>query len=207
MSVCKAVVICPGVVRIEYKRRALAGSSSLDAAPVTGLLFFYAPVCCLADCCAAEISPLVLFGGTDRIWLAVYGLLFRRVSVTWVMATDSTAATGGRAGITFDVELVVPWDVPEAVVDLYSDGVMKLDMVPDVLGLTGRRPGAAVVRVLQGRDVRSVRALVPDPRGLEWGFHDVTFVDMGDLPEPSMSMMHGVEGHATGLHGSCPGGA
>ena len=30
--------------------------------------------------------------------------------------------------------------------------------------------------------------LVPDPRGLEQGFHDVTIVDMGDLHEPSVSM-------------------
>ena len=66
------------------------------------------------------------------------------------MATDGAAATGGLAGITFDVELVVLWDAPEAVVDLHSDGVVKLDTVPDVLGLTGRRPRAAVVRVLQG---------------------------------------------------------
>ena len=85
--------------------------------------------------------------------------------------------------------LVVPWDAPEAVVDLYSDGVVKLDTVLDVIGLTGRRPGAAYkVRVLQGRDVRSVCALVPDSRVLERGFHDVTIVDMGDLPEPSVSM-------------------
>ena len=65
---------------------------------------------------------------------------------------------------------------------------MDLDTVPDVIGLTGRRPGAAVTRVLQGRDVRSVRALVPDPQVLEQGFHDVTIVDMGDLPEPLVSM-------------------
>ena len=41
-----------------------------------------------------------------------------------VMVTDSAAAVGGRAGITFGVELVVPWDASEAVVDLHSDGVM-----------------------------------------------------------------------------------
>ena len=34
---------------------------------------------------------------------------------------------------------------------------MDLDTVPDVLRLTGRRPEAAVVWVLQGRDERSVR--------------------------------------------------
>ena len=72
------------------------------------------------------------------------------------------------------------WDAPEAVVDLHSDGVMDLDTVPDFIGLTGRRPGAAVCQILQGGDVRSVRALVPDSRGLERDFHDVTIVDMGD---------------------------
>ena len=61
-------------------------------------------------------------------------------------------------------------------------------MVSDVLGLTGRRPEAAVVRVLQGRDEWRVRALIPDPRVLERGFHNVTIVDMGDLSEPSVSL-------------------
>ena len=188
MSVRGTFVVCPGVVRIEYKRHALAGSSSLDDVPVTGSLLFYAPVCCLAVCCATEICSWVLFGGTDCIWLAGCGLFFRQVSVTLVMATDSAAAAGDRAGITFGVELVVPWDAPEAVVDLHSDGMMDLDTVPDVIVLTGKRPGTAVTRVLQGRDVRSVRALVPDSRVLEWGFHDVTIVDMGDLPEPPVAM-------------------
>ena len=80
----------------------------------------------------------------------------------------------------------VPWNAPP--VHLHSDGVMDLDTVPDVLGVTGRRPEAAVVRVLQGRDERSVHALIPDPRILERGFHDVTIVEMGDLPEPSVSL-------------------
>ena len=61
-------------------------------------------------------------------------------------------------------------------------------MVPDVLGLTGRRLEAGVVRVLQGRDERSVRTLIPDPRVLEMGFHDVAIVDMGYLSEPSVSL-------------------
>ena len=74
MSVRSMVVICPGGVRIVYIRRALTGSSSLDAAPVTGSLLFYAPVCCLAVCCAVELSSWVLFGGTDCIWLAGRGL-------------------------------------------------------------------------------------------------------------------------------------
>ena len=50
---------------------------------------------------------------------------------------------------------------------------------------------AAKVRqshILQGRDARSVRVLVPDCRGLERNFHDVTVVDMGDLPESEVSI-------------------
>ena len=69
-----AVVICPCVVGIEYKSRALTGSSSLDAVPVTESLLFYAPVCCLAICCAAGFSSWVLLGGCDCIWLAVFRL-------------------------------------------------------------------------------------------------------------------------------------
>ena len=59
----------------------------------------------------------------------------------------------GRPGITFDVTLDVPWNAPEAVMHLHSDGVVGLDLdtVPGVLGLTGWRPEAAVIRVLQGR--------------------------------------------------------
>ena len=91
--------------RVPYIRRALTGSSSLDASSVTGSLLFYAPVCCFAVCCAAEFSSWVSFGGIDCIWLAGRGLFFRQVSVTLVMATDSAAVAGGRAGITFGVEL------------------------------------------------------------------------------------------------------
>ena len=82
---------------------------------------------------------------------------------------NSAAATGGWAGITFDVDLVVPWDAPEAVVDLHSDGVVELDMVPDVLGLIGRRPVAAVVRRTGTRRVECA-CLDSGSRGAGAGF-------------------------------------
>ena len=56
ISMHGGAVICPGVFGIGYKGRALTGSSSLDAAPVTGSLLFNAPVCHLAICCAAGFS-------------------------------------------------------------------------------------------------------------------------------------------------------
>ena len=96
------------------------------------------------------------------------------------MATNGAAVVEDWAGITFGVELYVPWDALEAVVDISSVGVVPLRHIPDVIG---RREGAAESRVLQGRDVRSVRVLVPDCRGVDQNFHDVTIVDMGDVPE------------------------
>ena len=100
------------------------------------------------------------------------------------MATGGDTPAEARSGITFGVTLKIPWNAPEAYVQLYLDGVVDLVTVPDVLGLSGRRPDASVVRVLQGRDARSVRALIPDPRVLEREFHDVT---MEDTAEPAVS--------------------
>ena len=63
--------------------------------------------------------------------------------------------------------------------DIHSEGVVPLGSIPDVVGLLGRRPDATGRRILQGRDVRSINVLVPDARGLDQNFHDVTIVDMG----------------------------
>ena len=164
----------PGGFGIGYKVRAITGSSSLDTAPVTGSLLFNAHVCRLAVYCATGFSSCVLFSGCDGIRLAVFRLFLRRVSGDFVMATDRVAPAGVRSGITFGVTLDVPWNAPEAYVHLHLDDVVDLDTVPDVLGLIGRRPEAAVFRVLQGRDARSVRALILDLRVLE------------DLAEPSV---------------------
>ena len=93
-----------------------------------------------------------------------------------------------RAGFTFGVELYVPWDAPEMATDLLAKGTVALRDVEDVFGMCGRRKGATESRILQGRDARSVRVLVPDCRGLEQNFQDITVVDMGDLPESEVSI-------------------
>ena len=183
-----AVAVSPRGVRIVYIRGALAGRSSIAAAPVTGSHLHYAPVCCFAVNCTAELCLWLLFGGIVCFSLAGRDLFFRRVVLSSMMATDGVAATEGRPGITFDVELVVPWDAPEAVVDLSAAVLRDLELIPDVIGLSGRWSEAAGCRILQGRDERSVQVLIPDSRGLERDFHDVTIVDMGDLPEVPVSM-------------------
>ena len=78
------------------------------------------------------------------------------------MDANSFSLVDNRAGIMLGVELYIPWDAPEAVMDVSSAGVVPLCNVPDVIGLVGRRESAVESRVLQGRDARSVRVLVPD---------------------------------------------
>ena len=72
--------------------------------------------------------------------------------------------------------------------DISSEGVVPLRNVSDVNGLVGRREGAADSHVLQGRDICSVRVLVPDRRGVDQHFHDVTIFDMGEVPEYYVSI-------------------
>ena len=104
------------------------------------------------------------------------------------MDADGFSIVDNRAGVTFGVELYVPWDQPEMAIDLSSTGTVPLRNVPDVFGMSGRRDSATESHILQGRDARSVRVLVPDCRGLDQNFHDVTVVDMGDLPESEVSI-------------------
>ena len=68
--------------------------------------------------------------------------------------------------------------------DINSAELVSLGSFPDPVGLFGRRKYAAVSRILLGRDSRSVRFLVPDARGLDRSYHDITVVDMEDKREP-----------------------
>ena len=181
-----AVDFSPGEVRIGYIRPGLW--SLIDAAPVTGSLLDSALSDCLIELCTAGFSSTWKFCSTDSVLLAGFVLSVRLVNDVVNMAADGSALVEARAGVTFGVELYVPWDAPEAVVDVSSEGVVPLRSIPDVVGLVSRREGAAESCVLQGRDARSVRVLVPDCRGVDQNFHDVTIVDMGDVPESVVSI-------------------
>ena len=106
------------------------------------------------------------------------------------MVMESDCLADGRSGVDFNVELEVSWNAPEAYVNLDSAGVYELKTVPDVLGLHARRPEAAVAKVLLGRDSRSVRALVPDARLHDRGFHEITLVEMGGTTGPDVSIVN-----------------
>ena len=97
---------------------------------------------------------------------------------------DGAALADDRSGVTLTAELCIPWDAPEAVIDIDSEDLVRLGSFPDKVGLFGRRKDAAVSRILAGRDSRSVRFVVPDGRVVDRGYHDVTVVDMEDEREP-----------------------
>ena len=151
-----AVDFSPREVRIGYIRPRLWTDSLIDAAPVTGSLIDSALSDCLIVICTAGFSSTWTFCSTDFLLLARFVLSVRRVNDFRNMAADGAALEEVRAGITFGVELYVPWDAPEAVVDVSSEGVMPLRNIPDVIRLVDRHEGATESRVLQGRDVRSV---------------------------------------------------
>ena len=157
---------------------------------MTGSLLFVAPGCRLSDLSAGEI---VLHVSRDSAVLLPSGVRHVLRIVLWdyhrtEMAMGRDSSADGRSGVDFNVELQVSWNALEAYVNLDSDGIYELKTVPDILGLHARRQGAAVVKVLLGRDSRSVRALVPDARVHDQGFHKVTLVDMGDTAGPDVSM-------------------
>ena len=104
------------------------------------------------------------------------------------MDADGFSIVDDPVGVTFGVELYVPWDAPEMAVDLSSTGTVPMQNVLDVFGMIGRRDRATESRILQGRNARSIRVLVPDCRGLDQNFHDVTVVDMDDLPDSHFSI-------------------
>ena len=156
-----AVDFSPGGVWIGYIRPGLWDVSLIDAASVTGSLVSSALFDCLDVYRTAGFSSYWTFCGTDCVLLAGFRLFLRRVNECWTMATNSAAVVEDRAGITFGVELCVPWDALEAVVDISSEGVIPLRHIPDVIGLVGRREGAAEIRVLQGRYIRSVASSGP----------------------------------------------
>ena len=183
---CAVLFIPAGDVRIGYIKSAVGRGQSTDAAPVTESLVFYTFLR-LYDYCAAGYTLSWTFCDTVFENLRASQQLLRRGVLSVYRTMEGAALVDDRVGVTFDVELCVPWDAPEAVVDINLADVVTLGLVPDKVGLFGRRKNAADSRVLQGQDSRSIRFLVPDVCGVDQNFHDVTIVDMDDEREPRIT--------------------
>ena len=174
-------------VRIGDIRSAVDRRQSTDAAPVTESLALYTFLR-LYDNCAAGYTLSWTFCDTVLENLRAPEQWLRCGILPVYRTMEGATLVDDRVGVTFDVELCVPWDAPEAVVDINSADVVTLGSVPDKVGLVGRRKDAAPSRILQGRDSQSVRFLVPDVRGVDQNFHDVAIVDMDDEREPKVML-------------------
>ena len=176
-----------GDVWIEYIGDEFYQSQSTDAAPLTELQDLYTLLHIYSDCATGFTSIWTFCVTVQDI---ICGEEFTRcggdLSVCQTM--DGAALVDDRSGVTFTAELCIPWDAPEAVIDIDSADLVSLGSFPDKVGLFGRRKDAAVSCILAGRDSRSVRFLVPDGRVVDCGYHDVTVVDMEDEREPMVVM-------------------
>ena len=183
---CAVLFVPVGDVRIGYIKSAIDRGQSTDAAPVTESLVLYTFLR-LYDYCAAGYTRNWTFCDTVFENRRAQEHLLRCGVLPVYRTMEGAALVDDRMGVTFDVELCVPWDAPEAVVDINSADVVTLGSVPDKVGLFGRRKDAVASRILQGRDSRSVRFLVPDVRGVDQNFHDVTIVDMDEEREAKVT--------------------
>ena len=180
---CSVVLSPVGDIRIEYIGHPVDRGQSTDAAPLTELLDFYT-LLHIYNNCATRSASIWTFCGTVWDNISSEELTQRCGDFSVCQTMNGAALVDDRPGVMFNAELCIPWDAPEAVVDIDSAELISLGSFPDKVGLFGRRKDAAVSRILMGQDSRSVRFLVPDTRGVDRSYHDVTLVDMEDEREP-----------------------
>ena len=180
---CSVVLSPVGDIRIEYIGDPVDRGQSTDVAPLSELLDFYT-LLHIYNNCATRSALIWTFCGTVWDNTSSEELTRRCGDFSVCQTMNGAALVDDRSGVTFSAELCIPWDAPEAVVDIDSAELISLGSFPDKVGLFGRRKDAAVSRILMGRDSRRVRFLVPDTRGVDRSYHDVTVVDMEDEREP-----------------------
>ena len=170
-------------VWIGYIGDGFSQYQSPDAAPLTELQDLNTLLHIYSDC-ATGFYLIWTVSITVRISLGVEEVTSCCGELLLCQTMDGVALADDRSGVTFTAELCVPWDAPEAVVDINSTDLISLGSFPDKVGLFGRRNEVAVSRIMAGCDSRSVRFVVPDGRIVDRGYHDVTVVDMEEEREP-----------------------
>ena len=120
-----AVDMLPGGIWITYIKQALGASQLVVAAPVTG------SIVCFILFSRRDITGTVSFprkwtaGDTDWVLQAGFQVLLQVIAEYCSMDAVSSEVDNS-AGKTFGMDLYVPWDAPEAVVDISSAGVVPL---------------------------------------------------------------------------------
>ena len=118
-------LILVGNIRIDYLKDPVDRGQSTDAAPLTELVVFYT-LLHLYNYCAAG-SPLCwTFCDTVCKTLSVEELSLCCSVFPMCQMMEGAALVDDRSGVTFDIELCIPWHTPEAVVDINLVEVVTL---------------------------------------------------------------------------------
>ena len=162
---------------IKYIGDGFSRYQSSDAAPLTEVQDIYITLHFYTECFAGLCSIRIV-SYSVRSTRSLEEVIRCGGVLSLCQTMDGAALADDRSGITFTADLCVPWDAPEAVVDMNYTDLISLGPFPDKVGLVGHRKDAAMSRIMKGRDCRSVRFVVPDVHLVDRGYHDVTVVDM-----------------------------
>ena len=102
----------PGGVWIDFIRRTVGDSQSIVAVPVTGSLVSPTLFSRRDAHFSCRYSRYCVNCDTDWILPARYQVLLLKHAVGGTMDADGFSIVDNRAGVTFGVELYVPWDAP-----------------------------------------------------------------------------------------------
>ena len=130
-------------VWIGYIGEGFSQCQSPDAAPLTELrdlntlLHIY-------SYCATRLYLIWTVSITVRISLGVEEVTRCCGDLSECRTMDGAALADNRSGITFTAELCMPWDAPEAVIDINSSDLVSLGSFPDHLSECRTMDGAAL---------------------------------------------------------------
>ena len=108
----------PGGVWIDFIRRTVGDSQSIVAVPVTGSLVSPTLFSHRDADFGYRYSRDCINCDTDWILPARYQVLLIRHTAGGTMDADGFSIVDNRAGVTFGVELYVPWYAPEMAIDI-----------------------------------------------------------------------------------------
>ena len=134
---CSVVLSPVGDIRIEYIWDPVDRGQSTYAAPLTELLDFYTHLH-IYNNCATRSASIWTFCGTVWDNISSEELTRRCGDFSVCQTMNGAALVDDRSGVTFNAELCIPWDAPEAVVDIDSAELISLGSFPDKVGLFGR---------------------------------------------------------------------
>ena len=129
-------------VRNEYIGDEFSQCQSSDAAPLTEIRDLHTLLHINRNC-TTELYLIWTLCATVRVRICVEIVTKCGGDLSASRTMDGAALAHDRSGVTFTAELCVPWDAPEAVIDIDSPELVRLGSLPDKVGLFGRRTDAA----------------------------------------------------------------